>query len=79
MQIALNILIFILGFSIAGILRFRPRETRAALDDLLCKLRHVSNAFAPKGADTLDPVREKSNDQSQQQLAPSGEEDMLTM
>ena len=76
MQVAINILIFILGFSIAGFLRFRPKETRDALDDLLAKLRYVTNAFAPKGADQLDPISEKLE---HQQAVPVSQDDMLTM
>lgn len=73
MQLAINIFIFILGFSIAGVVRFRPKETRAALDDLLRKLRHVTNAFAPNGPNKLEPVIEK------QRLVPAEGGHLLTM
>ena len=78
MQLALNVVVFVIGFSLAGILRFRPKETRAALDDILAKLRYVTNALASKRYDELDPTAEKQH-RWQQQLAPACEKDMLSM
>ncbi|KAL6714784.1 hypothetical protein ACLMJK_007044 [Lecanora helva] len=73
MQLTLNVLIFALGFFIAGIIRFKTKETHAALDDLVKKLRYVTNAFVSKGPTKLEPSNEKSRE------VPISEGDLLTI
>lgn len=44
MQLAVNLLIFFLGFSVATVIAVRPRKGRSDLNGFFSKLRHVTNA-----------------------------------
>ena len=44
MQLAINFLLFVLGFAVATVIALRPRKGRSDLDGFFSKLRHVTNA-----------------------------------
>ena len=47
MQLTLNVLCFFLGIILAGVVGSKPKESRSALDDLVCKFCYVFNALWP--------------------------------
>ena len=47
MQLAINVIIFFLGFSLAALIALRPRKTRNDLENFKSNLRHVTNGLNP--------------------------------
>lgn len=57
MQLALNIIVFFLGFSAAIFVAVRPSKFRDDIDGFLAKLRYVTNGFKPaKGSPSLGDI-----------------------
>ena len=60
MQLALNIIVFFLGFSAAIFVAVRPSKFRDDIDGFLAKLRYVSNGFKPaKGSLSLGDIAKR--------------------
>lgn len=70
MQLAINLIIFVLGFACAGVVGTNPKQTRATLDNLLSKLRFVLDAFRPAAPPTAEHL--------QKQLAIQEDVELLT-
>ena len=45
MQLALNIVVFFLGFSLATLVAIRPKKARQDLEKFSANLRHATNGF----------------------------------
>jgi len=70
MQLAINVIVFVLGFFFAGIIGTKPKETRATFDNLLTKLRFVLDAFRPGAPPTALKVAKYEEEQLAQQDGP---------
>jgi hypothetical protein len=46
MQLALNVVVFIAGILIAGVVSQKPNKSRASLDQFLSNLRYILDAFS---------------------------------
>lgn len=61
MRFAIDVLIFILGFSIAVIVESKPNHARSVLEDLLGKIRYITSAFRTRNScrDIIDESPER--------------------
>lgn len=72
MQLALNVIVFLVGFSVAIALSLRPKKARADLDRLLTNVQYVFDALK------LRPSRAGVPRQAQTEEAGHGAEFLLT-
>jgi len=70
MQLAINVIIFVLGFLFAGIVGTKPKETRTAFDGLFKNLRFVLDAFRPGAPSTAHKLEESEIQQIVTQEGP---------
>ncbi|KAG9687772.1 hypothetical protein KCU95_g9321, partial [Aureobasidium melanogenum] len=74
MQLALDIIIFFLGFSIATVVALRPRKARKDLDHFTSQLRYVTNGLKGQGSHPGD----MEQSETPEEIIKRGADNLLT-